>query len=222
MPDPLHFCNTPCRDPNPWGGCFLVCLQGRSHCPGAPQAPWWDLGLCWRWVTRGKRAAVHIPSGNIHLRLSPSVSKEKSTTTDDIKTVQTSLFSLVKDFFCRSFSGEEMQSLLNYVAAAQDEQQVRRLATRVPPRHPEKAPQTCGAGPALGSGPASRWGEAAETPVGCVEDSVHPLPAGLRGAGGDPRPAEGLARPGAALRLPLRAGPRGGPLLAAGAEEVLG
>ncbi|XP_019471754.1 LOW QUALITY PROTEIN: neurobeachin-like protein 2 [Meleagris gallopavo] len=51
-------------------------------------------------------------------------SREKSTTTDDIKTVQTSLFSLVKDFFCRSFSGEEMQSLLNYVAAAQDEQQV--------------------------------------------------------------------------------------------------
>ncbi|XP_072184341.1 neurobeachin-like protein 2 isoform X1 [Excalfactoria chinensis] len=51
-------------------------------------------------------------------------SREKSTATDDIKTVQTSLFSLVKDFFCRSFSGEEMQSLLNYVAAAQDEQQV--------------------------------------------------------------------------------------------------
>ncbi|XP_010084029.1 PREDICTED: neurobeachin-like protein 2, partial [Pterocles gutturalis] len=51
-------------------------------------------------------------------------SREKTTATDDIKTVQTSLFSLVKDFFCRSFSGEEMQSLLNYVAGAQDEQQV--------------------------------------------------------------------------------------------------
>ncbi|KAM6339007.1 LOW QUALITY PROTEIN: neurobeachin-like protein 2 [Podargus strigoides] len=50
-------------------------------------------------------------------------SREKTTATDDIKTVQTSLFSLVKDFFCRSFS-EEMQSLLSYVAGAQDEQQV--------------------------------------------------------------------------------------------------
>ncbi|XP_009473635.1 PREDICTED: neurobeachin-like protein 2 [Nipponia nippon] len=53
-----------------------------------------------------------------------STSREKTTATDDIKTVQTSLFSLVKDFFCRSFSGEEMQSLLSYVAGAQDEQQV--------------------------------------------------------------------------------------------------
>ncbi|NXB55189.1 NBEL2 protein, partial [Struthidea cinerea] len=51
-------------------------------------------------------------------------SREKATATDDIRTVQTSLFSLVKDFFCRSFSGEEMQSLLNYLAGAQDEQQV--------------------------------------------------------------------------------------------------
>ncbi|XP_010148165.1 PREDICTED: neurobeachin-like protein 2, partial [Eurypyga helias] len=51
-------------------------------------------------------------------------SREKTVATDDIKTVQTSLFSLVKDFFCRSFSGEEMQSLLSYVAGAQDEQQV--------------------------------------------------------------------------------------------------
>uniref|UniRef100_A0A8U8BWE7 Neurobeachin-like protein 2 n=1 Tax=Geospiza parvula TaxID=87175 RepID=A0A8U8BWE7_GEOPR len=48
----------------------------------------------------------------------------KTAATDDIRTVQTSLFSLVKDFFCRSFSGEEMQSLLNYLAGAQDEQQV--------------------------------------------------------------------------------------------------
>ncbi|XP_025945583.1 neurobeachin-like protein 2 isoform X1 [Apteryx rowi] len=50
--------------------------------------------------------------------------REKPAATDNIKTVQTSLFSLVKDFFCRSFSAEEMQSLLSYVAAAQDEQQV--------------------------------------------------------------------------------------------------
>ncbi|KAF1492546.1 Neurobeachin-like protein 2, partial [Eudyptula minor novaehollandiae] len=51
-------------------------------------------------------------------------SREKTTAIDDIKTVQMSLFSLVKDFFCRSFSGEEMQSLLSYMAGAQDEQQV--------------------------------------------------------------------------------------------------
>lgn len=99
---------------------------------------------------RGKRAAVRIPSGNIPVCLFPSASREKSTTTDDIKTVQTSLFSLVKDFFCRSFSGEEMQSLLNYVAAAQDEQQVRRLAAPIPPRRPKKGPQTRGAGLVLG------------------------------------------------------------------------
>ncbi|NXA09748.1 NBEL2 protein, partial [Sapayoa aenigma] len=53
-----------------------------------------------------------------------STSREKSAATDDIKTVQTSLFSLMKDFFCRSFSGEEMHSLLSYLAGAQDEQQV--------------------------------------------------------------------------------------------------
>ncbi|NXX85868.1 NBEL2 protein, partial [Urocolius indicus] len=58
------------------------------------------------------------------IRTHYGTSREKTTATDDIKTVQTSLFSLVKDFFCRSFSGEEMQSLLNYVAGAQDEQQV--------------------------------------------------------------------------------------------------
>ncbi|XP_068790145.1 neurobeachin-like protein 2 isoform X3 [Struthio camelus] len=50
--------------------------------------------------------------------------REKPAAVDNVKTVQTSLFSLVKDFFCRSFSAEEMQSLLSYVAAAQDEQQV--------------------------------------------------------------------------------------------------
>ncbi|NXR74405.1 NBEL2 protein, partial [Pycnonotus jocosus] len=53
-----------------------------------------------------------------------STSREKPSSTDDIRTVQTSLFVLVKDFFCRSFSAEEMQSLLSYLAAAQDEQQV--------------------------------------------------------------------------------------------------
>ncbi|XP_060103886.1 neurobeachin-like protein 2 isoform X3 [Heteronotia binoei] len=50
--------------------------------------------------------------------------KEKPVATDDIRTVQTSLFSLVKDFLCRSFSADEMQSTLNYLAAVNDEHQV--------------------------------------------------------------------------------------------------
>lgn len=68
---------------------------------------------------------MHVSSGNANVCLFISTSREKTAATDDIKTVQTSLFSLVKDFFCRSFSGEEMQSLLSYVAGSQDEQQVR-------------------------------------------------------------------------------------------------
>nr|XP_056713128.1 neurobeachin-like protein 2 [Euleptes europaea] len=50
--------------------------------------------------------------------------KEKPVAADDIRTVQTSLFSLVKDFLCRNFSTEEMQSSLNYLAAVNDEHQV--------------------------------------------------------------------------------------------------
>lgn len=139
---------------------------------------------------------MHIPRGNAHGCLSVSTSREKTTATDDIKTVQTSLFSLVKDFFCRSFSGEEMQSLLSYVAGAQDEQQVWHGATRVP-----KNLSMPWAGPTLGSG----WEEATEVLVGHMEGSGQPAPCpvGLRSAGGDPQPAEGLACPGAALRLPL-------------------
>lgn len=73
-----------------------------------------------------------VPRGHLHVCLSIRTSREKTTATDDIKTVQTSLFSLVKDFFCRSFSGEEMQSLLSYVAGAQDEQQVGHQAPWTP------------------------------------------------------------------------------------------
>ncbi|XP_061443028.1 LOW QUALITY PROTEIN: neurobeachin-like protein 2 [Rhineura floridana] len=50
--------------------------------------------------------------------------KEKPIATDDIKTVQTSLFSLIKEFFCKNFSTDEMQSTLNYLAAVNDEHQV--------------------------------------------------------------------------------------------------
>ncbi|KAM3822734.1 neurobeachin-like protein 2 isoform 1-T1 [Vipera latastei] len=50
--------------------------------------------------------------------------KEKPIATDDLRTVQTSLFSLIKDFFCRNISSDEMQSTMNYLAAVNDEHQV--------------------------------------------------------------------------------------------------
>lgn len=50
--------------------------------------------------------------------------KETPLPTDNVKTVQMSLFSLVKDFLCRSFSAEEMQSAFNYLAGVQEENQV--------------------------------------------------------------------------------------------------
>uniref|UniRef100_A0A8C7DXL8 Neurobeachin-like protein 2 n=1 Tax=Naja naja TaxID=35670 RepID=A0A8C7DXL8_NAJNA len=49
---------------------------------------------------------------------------EKPITTDKLRTVQTSLFSLIKDFFCRNISSDEMQSTMNYLAAVNDENQV--------------------------------------------------------------------------------------------------
>ncbi|KAJ7322077.1 hypothetical protein JRQ81_018364, partial [Phrynocephalus forsythii] len=52
------------------------------------------------------------------------ICKEKPLATDDIRTVQNSLFSLVKDFLSRSFSPEEMQSTMNYLAAVNEEHQV--------------------------------------------------------------------------------------------------
>ncbi|ETE68362.1 Neurobeachin-like protein 2, partial [Ophiophagus hannah] len=50
--------------------------------------------------------------------------KEKPIATDKLRTVQTSLFSLIKDFFCRNISSDEMQSTMNYLAAVNDENQV--------------------------------------------------------------------------------------------------
>ncbi|KAM6452892.1 neurobeachin-like protein 2 isoform 3-T3 [Liasis olivaceus] len=50
--------------------------------------------------------------------------KEKPIATDDLRTVQTSLFSLIKDFFCRNITSDEMQSTMNYLAAVNDEHQV--------------------------------------------------------------------------------------------------
>ncbi|XP_069501900.1 neurobeachin-like protein 2 isoform X3 [Ambystoma mexicanum] len=50
--------------------------------------------------------------------------KENPITADDVKTVQTSLFSLVKDFLSKNFSAEELQCTLSYLTAVNDEDQV--------------------------------------------------------------------------------------------------
>uniref|UniRef100_A0A670ZS51 Neurobeachin-like protein 2 n=1 Tax=Pseudonaja textilis TaxID=8673 RepID=A0A670ZS51_PSETE len=50
--------------------------------------------------------------------------KEKPMATDNLRTVQKSLFSLIQDFFCRNISSDEMQSTMNYLAAVNDENQV--------------------------------------------------------------------------------------------------
>ncbi|MGH0127029.1 UNVERIFIED_CONTAM: hypothetical protein FKN15_030295 [Acipenser sinensis] len=43
---------------------------------------------------------------------------------DDVRTVQTSLFQLVREFLSRAVAPEELQSILSYAATVQDEQQV--------------------------------------------------------------------------------------------------
>ncbi|XP_059585234.1 neurobeachin-like protein 2 isoform X1 [Alligator mississippiensis] len=58
------------------------------------------------------------------IRMHYGARREKPITADDVKTVQTSLFSLVKDFLSRNFSADEMQSALNYLAGVHDEHQV--------------------------------------------------------------------------------------------------
>uniref|UniRef100_A0A5F8HED5 Neurobeachin-like protein 2 n=1 Tax=Monodelphis domestica TaxID=13616 RepID=A0A5F8HED5_MONDO len=50
--------------------------------------------------------------------------RERPLAEDDLRTVQTSLFSLVKEFLARSFSPEEMQAVLNYLAGSSDEGQI--------------------------------------------------------------------------------------------------
>ncbi|XP_064410109.1 neurobeachin-like protein 2 [Latimeria chalumnae] len=50
--------------------------------------------------------------------------KENQITADDVKTVQTSLFSLVKDFLSKSISSEEVQCVISYAGAVNDEDQV--------------------------------------------------------------------------------------------------
>ncbi|XP_029444090.1 neurobeachin-like protein 2 isoform X2 [Rhinatrema bivittatum] len=50
--------------------------------------------------------------------------KENQITADDVKTVQTTLFSLVKDFLSKNFSSEDLQSIMSYLTAVKDEDQV--------------------------------------------------------------------------------------------------
>uniref|UniRef100_A0A5F8HIN1 Neurobeachin-like protein 2 n=1 Tax=Monodelphis domestica TaxID=13616 RepID=A0A5F8HIN1_MONDO len=57
------------------------------------------------------------------VRLGDNGNRERPLAEDDLRTVQTSLFSLVKEFLARSFSPEEMQAVLNYLAGSSDEGQ---------------------------------------------------------------------------------------------------
>ncbi|XP_041104104.1 neurobeachin-like protein 2 isoform X1 [Polyodon spathula] len=50
--------------------------------------------------------------------------KDDAVPVDDVRTVQTSLFQLVREFLSRTVAPEELQSVLSYAAAVQDEQQV--------------------------------------------------------------------------------------------------
>ncbi|KAM9307763.1 neurobeachin-like protein 2 [Gastrophryne carolinensis] len=50
--------------------------------------------------------------------------KEAEAAQDNVKTVQASLFSLIKDFLLKNLNPEELHSVLNYAAAVGDEEQV--------------------------------------------------------------------------------------------------
>lgn len=51
--------------------------------------------------------------------------KESDLSEDDIKTIRASLYGLVKYYISKGLSLEEMNSILGYVAAIGDEEQVR-------------------------------------------------------------------------------------------------
>lgn len=53
-----------------------------------------------------------------------SVEKDGSALSDERKTVQTSLFDLLKDFLLKSSTTKELHSVLAYTAVVQDQQQV--------------------------------------------------------------------------------------------------
>lgn len=66
------------------------------------------------------------PAGfcNFSLSLSEIFSKEASLTSEDLTTIRTSLLGLVKYFLSKGGTQEEIQSIIGYIAATNDEQQV--------------------------------------------------------------------------------------------------
>uniref|UniRef100_A0A5F8HHG4 Neurobeachin-like protein 2 n=1 Tax=Monodelphis domestica TaxID=13616 RepID=A0A5F8HHG4_MONDO len=69
-----------------------------------------------------KKYGVQYILDSVRAHYSPQ--RERPLAEDDLRTVQTSLFSLVKEFLARSFSPEEMQAVLNYLAGSSDEGQI--------------------------------------------------------------------------------------------------
>lgn len=54
-----------------------------------------------------------------------SSNKESDLSEDDVRTIRASLYGLVKYYISKGVSQEEMHSILGYVAAIGDEEQVR-------------------------------------------------------------------------------------------------
>lgn len=54
----------------------------------------------------------------------PSLQRERPLAADDLRTVQTSLLGLVREFLVRSSSSDDLQVVLNFLAAGVDDGQV--------------------------------------------------------------------------------------------------
>lgn len=63
----------------------------------------------------------------------PSPPREHPLAADDVRTVQTSLLGLVREFLARSSATEDMQVVLSFLAAAADDGQVGWRLARVGP-----------------------------------------------------------------------------------------
>jgi len=55
--------------------------------------------------------------------------RESDLSEDDVRTIRASLCGLIKYYISKGMSQEEMQSILGYIAAIGDEEQVRRSQT---------------------------------------------------------------------------------------------
>lgn len=53
-----------------------------------------------------------------------SGSKDSDLTPDDLRTIQTSLYGLIKYFLSKGGTHEEIQSIVGYIAATSEEEQV--------------------------------------------------------------------------------------------------